>query len=274
MEAARTPHTDYLENLRSWVRRPIQFAEKNSADIPADRAGGLRSMGGNISIMIGNGTLVPFNVNSVGHASSEGDAAANQTLSETRAANVDAAIRAGGTNAANMAKNNFTHSGVGAAGATEAPEWRRVDVTVEPQQGANELLGAARSPAIKTMMDIVLNVRNLGTDHGGDQRNVYAGHSYGVVSVSFVNATHVPVPLQTVTGAARQAMFPQVDVTGSSVVLMNPHHGNEPDRDGMNHEVPGDGVPAGAKADGKFSMTLDAFFRNFQYVSGGVLPKT
>ncbi len=273
VEAARTPNTDYLDNLRSWVRTPIQFANDSDA-VPADRIAGLHTMGRNIDIMIGNGTLVPFNINVVGHASSTGDPTRNQTLSENRAANVSAEIQAGGTNAANMAKNNFTSSGVGSTGAGPGPEWRRAEVTVEPQQGENELLGAARSIPIRRMMDIVLNCRNLGTDHSGGQRNVYAGHAYSVLAVSFVTSAGVPVPLASVTGAARQAMFPQVDAMVSTVRLRNPHHGNEPDRDGMNHEVPGDGIPAGRTADGIFTMTLDGFFRNFNWIGSGVLPKT
>ena len=272
-EAARTPNTDYLANLRSWVRDPIPFANDSDA-VPADRIAGLHTMGRNIDIMIGNGTLVPFNIEVVGHASSSGDAAHNQTLSEGRATNVSTTIQAGGTHAANMAKNNFAGRGIGSAGAGPGPEWRRADVTVEPQQTENELLGAARSVPLRRLMDLVLTVRNLGTDHSGGQRNVYAGHAYSVLSVSFVTTARVPVPLASVSGAARQAMFPQVDAMVSSVRLRNPHHGNEPDRDGMNHDVPGDGIPAGPTADGAFTMTLDGFFRNFNWIGSGVLPKT
>ncbi|MFV3037634.1 hypothetical protein ACNI5A_31370, partial [Klebsiella pneumoniae] len=78
------------------------------------------------------------------------------------------------------------------------------------------------------------------------QRNVYAAHAYNVIGVNFVDATSSPVALQSVTGAARTAMFPQVDCDVSTIRLRNPHHGNEPDRTGMNRPTrPGDGTPSG-----------------------------
>lgn len=274
IEAARTPNLEDLANLRSWVRAPIQF-ENDSDVVPADRHRDLQVLGSNMDIMIGNGTLIPFNVNIVGHASTTGDAAHNQTLSENRATNVLTRVQGGFTHPANMAKNNFTSSGVGSTGAGPGPEWRKVEVTVEHQTpGANELLGPGRSDAMHRMVDLILNCRNLGTDHSGGQRNVYAGHGYSVLQVAFLNSARVAVPLQTVTGPVRQGMLAQVDPMASTVRLRNPHHGNEPDRDGMNHDVPGDGIPAGAGADGIFTMTLDAFFRNFNAVGSAVLPRT
>jgi hypothetical protein len=125
------------------------------------------------------------------------------------------------------------------------------------------------------MMDLVLNVRNLGTDNSVGQRNVYAAHAYNVIGVHFVNTAGEAVALQSVPSASRPAMFPQVDCDVSTIRLRNPHHGNEPDRTGENHPTrPGDGTPSGAASDGIFTMSVNEFFRNFNTLDSGVFPTT
>jgi len=178
-------------------------------------------------------------------------------------------------NPANLTKNKLAAVGVGTAGASTGAEWRKAEIVIEHQtKDDNPLLASARSAPVKNMVELILNVRNIGTDHSGGQRNVYAGHGYAIMTVAFMDTAGAPVALQSVTGAQRAALLPNVDAGKSRVKVRNPHHGNEPDKDGMNHDVPGDGTPAGAKSDGIFTMTLDQFFRNFNTVGSGVLPKT
>ena len=140
-------------------------------------------------------------------------------------------------------------------------------------EGGNSLLDGIRSPAIRAAIDLMLDLRNMGTDHNYGQRNLYGNHAYSVVSVSFMSKSGMPVPLQTIPAAFRAALFSQVDVTHSTVQVRNPHHGNEPDRRGDNTPAKaGDGTPGGAGSDGLFSLSLDEFFRNFSYLSSGVFP--
>ncbi len=273
IEATRHPNPDHLAETRAHNPSPIEFGDDSDA-VPADKTGSLRFLGQWLEYVINVGTLVPFNVSIVGHASSTGEPAHNQTLSEGRANHVKTAIETGGT-PANLSKHTITASGVGAAGAGPEDTWRRVDITIDHQQPPNELFAAGRSPAIRAMMDLMLNTRNLGTDASGGQRNVYAGHSYSVVSVTFVDAAGQPVNLRNASGAARTALFPTVDVAASRVTLQNPHHGNEPDRLGTGAATrPEDGAPSGVSSDGVFQMDLNEFFRNFNSVQSGVFPRT
>lgn len=206
----------------------------------------------------------------VGRSSSDGAVKHNLDLSQRRADSVAAAIRSGG---AFEPPHSLKVSAKGEEGAGPGPEWRRADITVRAAEGGNSLLDGIRSPAIRAAVDLMLDLRNMGTDHNYGQRNLYGNHAYSVVSVSFVSKSGMPVPLQTIPAAFRTALFSQVDVTRSSVQVRNPHHGNEPDRRGDNTPAKaGDGTPGGAGSDGLFRLSLDEFFRNFSYLSSGVFP--
>jgi outer membrane protein OmpA-like peptidoglycan-associated protein len=229
--------------------------------------------------LLGLGTVLSakpepkVNVGVVGHASSEGTEPSNQDLSQKRADNAAAAIKA--ANADVATKHNVVVSAVGEAGAAATPDWRRSDISIDAVETTNNLHDGARSAPVRAMMDLMLDLRNIGTDASSGQRNIYGGHSYSVVGVSFVNTAGAPVGLGGVTGAARVAMFPQVDTTQSWVRLRNPHHGNEPDRLGNNTPTnPGDGPPSSRASDGIFTMSLEEFFRNFNAVDTGVFPRS
>ncbi|MCC6994709.1 MAG: DUF4157 domain-containing protein [Deltaproteobacteria bacterium] len=274
VEAARTPNTEHIQQTRAAIPNPpVQFEVDSDAVKPGD-APRLSHLGDWLNYVSAVGTLVPYNVNIVGHASSDGTEEHNQELSARRATNASAEISRG-KNATNMARHTLTPSGVGETGAARTAAWRRVDITIEPKQGPNELLTTARSHPIRAMMDLVLDLRNAGTDASTGQRNIYGGHSYAVLGVSFVDSASHPVQVAGLTGAARTAALGTVSMTQSMVRLRNPHHGNEPDREGMNTATrPEDGTPSGRSADGIFSMDLDEFFRNFNTMESGVLPRT
>jgi outer membrane protein OmpA-like peptidoglycan-associated protein len=241
VEVARTPNEEHLATLRTHAPNPVQFDQK--ADAPQAAFVPRLEFFGRWLEWVSNNSLTPFIVNYVGHASSEGTEENNQALSETRANNTDAA-------------------------------WRKVHITVEAN-GSNEMFDGGRAGPIRAMMDLVLNVRNLGTDNSSGQRNVYASHAYSVVGISFTTTTGVPVPLQTVSQAQRAPFYPLVDCDVSTVRLRNPHHGNEPDRRGMNQPTrPGDGAPSGPTSDGSFGMSVNEFFRNFNFLETAVMPRT
>ena len=137
---------------------------------------------------------------------------------------------------------------------------------VDPKAG-HDLFAKTRASRIKELLDLMLDLKNIGTATSPGQRNVYGNHVYSVVGVNFCNTTGVAVPLQTLTPAQRPAFFPLVDTGVSHVRLRNPHHTNEPDPQGKNQPAhPGDGVPSGAAADGMFTMNLEQFFRNTAFV--------
>lgn len=272
VEVARTPNHHDLAELRSQVPTPIRFDADSDAVRPAD-ATRLTHFGKWLQYE-STSSLCPFVVTMEGHSSSDGDEAENQAVSERRATNTHAAVLAG-HDAAKMARHTYQVRGVGERGAAPGAAWRRVDLSVAPDRADNELFAGARSPAMRALMDLVLNVRNLGTDSSSGQRNVYANHAYSVVSVSFLGFGKTAMPLQTMPAAARPGMYGLVDCEASTVRLRNPHHGNEPDRTGMGQPThAGDGAPSGKSADGVLTMSINEFFRNFNSLDSGVLPKT
>jgi len=137
---------------------------------------------------------------------------------------------------------------------------------------APTLLAAARSGPIKAMVELVLDLKNIGTDNSPGQRNIYGDHVYSVVGVNFCTTTGVPVPLQAVGPAQRPPFFPLVDTTISNVTLRNPHHSNTPDATGSG--VGPDGPTQGTASSGIFHMNLEQFFMNFTSVETGVFPKS
>lgn len=272
VEVARTPNHDHLAELNRHNPSPIQF-DVGSDAVRATDAPRLDFFGQWLQY-VSVASLCPFVVNVTGHASTEGGGVENQALSLQRATNTNAAIQTG-RDATKMARHTYNITGVGETGAGATADWRRADLTVAPDRADNELFAGARSAPVRAMMDLVLNVRNLGTDNSVGQRNVYAAHAYNVISVSFVTTAGAPVQMHTVPAASRAAMYPQVDCDVSTIGLHNPHHGNEPDRTGMNQPTrPGDGTPSGPTSDGVFRMSVNEFFRNFNTLDTGVFPTT
>jgi outer membrane protein OmpA-like peptidoglycan-associated protein len=272
VEVARTPNHDDLAELRRHNPSPIQFDGGSDAVRAADvpRLDFLGQWLQYVSVA----SLCPFIVNVTGHSSTDGSDVENEALSLRRATNTNTAIHAG-RDASKMARHTYNITGVGETGATATADWRRADITIEHDRPDNELFAGARSAPMRAMMDLVLNVRNLGTDNSVGQRNVYAAHAYNVVSVNFVTTAGAPVLLHTAPAASRAAMYPQVDCDVSTIGLRNPHHGNEPDRTGMNQPTrPGDGAPSGPTSDGAFTMSVNEFFRNFNTLDTGVFPTT
>lgn len=136
-----------------------------------------------------------------------------------------------------------------------------------------DLHAAARSRPIKEMLELMACIRNVGTDNSGGQRNIYGGHSYAVLSASFLSTTGVPVPLEAAPPATRTQLFPLVDIYASQVRLRNPHHGNVPNIPG-GAPAPGGPDDQSAAGSGVFSMSLDQFFRTFSRIDAGVFPVT
>lgn len=272
VEVARTPNTDHLAELNRHKPSPLLFDNASDAVRPADVP--RLDFFGRWLEYVSVASLCPFVLTVTGHSSNQGTEADNQALSERRATNTNTALH-NGRDAAKMGRHTYNVSGVGETGAAATADWRKVEITVAADRPDNELFAGARSAPLRAMMDLVLNVRNLGTDNSVGQRNVYAAHAYNVVGVRFVNAAGAAVPLETVPSASRPAMFPQVDCDTSTIRLRNPHHGNEPDRTGMNRPThAGDGDPSGAASDGLFTMSVNEFFRNFNTLDTGVFPTT
>lgn len=272
VEVARTPNDDHLAELRRHAPTPVEF--DNNSDAPKASFVPRLNFFGQWLEYVSVASLCPFVVNYVGHASSEGTEPDNQALSERRATNTDVAVK-NGRDATKMARHTYNTSGVGETGAAATPAWRRVDITIEHGAPSNELFDGARTAPIRAMMDLVLNVRNLGTDNSTGQRNIYASHAYSVVGVNFVTTTGVVVPLQSFPQASRAPLYPLVDCEVSTIRVRNPHHGNEPDRTGMGRPTrPGDGAPSGPTSDGSFTVSVNEFFRNFNFLETGVFPTT
>ncbi len=257
------PNQAGLGAIRRAAPATVQFDQGGDEVAPAD----VGALGAFRTALTGNATS-QVTVDLTGRSSSEGTEASNQDLSQRRADNVETAMGP-------VPPHTVTKSAQGEAGADRTAAWRRVDVAVSPAEATNNLHGNTRSVPIRGMMDLMLDLRNIGTDASTGQRNIYGGHSYSVVAVSFIDITGQSMPLQAVAPAMRPALYSLVDTNASTVRLRNPHHGNEPDRLGNNQPTrPSDGAPSGAGSDGTFTMSLEEFFRNFTAVDSAVLPRT
>lgn len=137
---------------------------------------------------------------------------------------------------------------------------------------APNLLDRGRSGPIKSLVELVLDLKNIGTDNSPGQRNIYGDHVYSVVAVNFAGSTGAAVPLAMLPPAMRPTLFPQVDTTVSTITLRNPHHANTPDATGSG--VGPDGPTQGPQSSGIFRMNLEQFFRNYTSVETGVFPRS
>jgi len=252
--------------FRAWGAT-VQFPQ-GDATVPAATVTGMRSMSNNMRIFTHPQTEIHLD----GHASSEGTDASNMTLAQQRVDNVETAIMAGGA----IAPHTVTKAAHGEEGATREESWRKVAFTFTPTgHHTNSLLDARRSRPIRDMADLMVDLRNIGSDNSPGQRNIYGDHVYTVISVNIVTSTGVNVPLNAVPAGSRSALYPLVDPNVSTVTLRNPHHGNEPDRlDNRTPQRAGDGAPSGPNSDGVFTMTLSDFFLHYTSVQSGVMPRT
>jgi len=263
-----TSEQDVLRGIRSWASAPITFPQ-GDATITAGTPNETNLKNLNQWLKFYQSPQVQVSLE--GHSSAEGTEADNQTLSQSRVDVVEAAVSTGG-----IAPHTTTKNAVGERGATRDPSWRKVDLTVTPTgHKTNSLLDGARSRPIREMTDLMVDLRNIGTDHSAGQRNIYGDHVYTVVAVNIVTTTGINVPLNAVPAGSRAALYPLVDPNVSTVTLRNPHHGNEPDRTASDRpQRAGDGTPSDAASDGVFTMTLNDFFLHFTSMQSGVFPRT
>ena len=257
---------EIVRNISSWGAT-IQFPQGDSA-VPAASAGGMRNMSSWLRFY--NHPQVAIHLD--GHSSAEGADDVNQRLSQERVDNVETEITRHGA----IAPHTVSKTAHGEVGATRDPSWRKVAFTFTPQSHrTNSLLDTRRSRPVQDMANMMVDLRNLGTDNSRGQRGVYADHGYSVVAVNIVTTTGVTVPLSSVPAGSRGALYPLVDANVSTVTLRNPHHGNEPDRlDNRTPDRAGDGAPSGPTSDGTFTVSLYNFFRSFTSVQSGVFPRT
>jgi outer membrane protein OmpA-like peptidoglycan-associated protein len=258
---------EVMRNITGWNPSPITFGSGDDVVPPAAAT----DLGNMNSWMISNRhPQVAIQID--GHSSTVGDAATNQDLSQRRADNVETALVAGGA----IAPHTSAKTAHGEAGATADPAWQKVVVGVtHTGHNTNTLLDPLRSTPIRQMTDLMLDLRNIGTDSSSGQRNIYGDHVYSVVGVNIVTTSGVTVPLNAVPAQFRSLLYPLVDGDVSTVLLRNPHHGNEPDRmDSNTPSRPGDGAPSEAGSDGNFTMSLNEFFLNFTAVDSGVFPRS
>ncbi|HNC96244.1 MAG TPA: DUF4157 domain-containing protein, partial [Myxococcota bacterium] len=143
---------------------------------------------------------------------------------------------------------------------------------VNPANAPN-LLATTRSPALVAMLDLLLDLKNIGTDNSPGQRNIYGDHSYSVVAVNLITTTGIVPDYAGMSAIMRRASYGLLDPNNSIITLRNPHHNNEPDANGQGlPRRAGDGpttTSATATADGTFTMTLAQFLRNINAVDSG-----
>lgn len=191
-------------------------------------------------------------------------------------ANLTAQTQANITNVLNaiVAYNNTPNQPAPAKQAARANIGTQCSTTVLPANSA-DLMQNGRALRLREMLDLLMDLKNIGVDQSPGQRNIYGDHVYSVMSVAFQTTTGQRVPLETLSMAQRVPFYPLVDTTVSPVRLRNPHHTNEPDFQGNGTaRNAADGAPSGRQSDGIFTMNLEQFFRNFTSVETGVFPRS
>ncbi|HUS66478.1 MAG TPA: DUF4157 domain-containing protein [Kofleriaceae bacterium] len=257
---------DASERFKHWTRDPIYFGAGDDT-VSAEAATRLGGFNNNLSVFKRPQVKVQID----GYASSDGTAPENQSLSQRRADNVETAI----TTTLPIAPHTTAKAAHGATGTPHDASQRKVDLSFSTTADrVNSLLDPARSAPIRAMTDLMLDLRNVGTDNSIGQRNIYGDHAYSVVAVNFVDAAGGQVNLAGTPTASRGPLYSTIDPNASTVRVRNPHHTNEPDRAGDNKSSARDGDPAGRGSDGIFTMTLTEFFRNFCTVESAKFKRT
>jgi hypothetical protein len=126
-----------------------------------------------------------------------------------------------------------------------------------------ELQRDERTGPMKAMLDLLLVIQNMGSDHGGGTRSVYADHVYSVLSVDIKQIGGGDSPIAMMPAMFRRALYPTIDLQASSVMLMNPHHTNAPDATGTQSSDAAGADPATgltSSQTGQFTLSLDRFF--------------
>jgi hypothetical protein len=120
------------------------------------------------------------------------------------------------------------------------------------------------SRELQTLYELLLDLKRAGTDSSTGQRFIYSAHAYAIVDAVF-RRDNGQVFVPDIAQLARD--LPQVSATRSTVTLRNPHHGNEPNPTG------GPEAAAGPEQ-GKFSLSLAQYLRNFTELDYGRVRKT
>lgn len=126
------------------------------------------------------------------------------------------------------------------------------------------LISSDRSAPIQALRDLLLILKQVD-DHASGSRSVFPDHEYSVLAVTIVNNSSAPAgfDIAAVPPADRPAKYGFVNVSGSSVTVMNPHHQSVPD-------------PTGTSRDrtGVFNLPLDQFFMLFSGVTSAEVTPT
>jgi hypothetical protein len=105
--------------------------------------------------------------------------------------------------------------------------------------------------AYHDLNELLGEVINLGTDNGPGRRMLYAAHAYNVLDVNLAGRDGGSLAIGPDEVASRAG---DIDPIRSTVVMQNPHAGNEPDLEGTG--------PVDTVNEGEFTLTLDQFLRN------------
>ena len=126
---------------------------------------------------------------------------------------------------------------------------------------------ASTQPEIRAAFELILQIRNVGTDKPSGQRGIITNHEYAVRDVVLISKDGSPVNyLAARDQGARTKVADSLDLAKSQVQVQNPHHTNEPSDTGK-------GGPADHSDDGVFWINLGSFFRQFSSVEGGRFVK-
>jgi hypothetical protein len=152
---------------------------------------------------------------------------------------------------------------------------RACRLAVQPHQTWSLLQRPDRADNLTAVVELCLDLVNIGTDHGGNQRSLYGDHAYAVIGFAAAMAGGAALPAPLPEGAARSTLILGLDPDASIVTLQNPHHTNEPDELGEGHPLrTGDGTPSGSGSDGVFTMSLQSFLRNVSRLDSAVFNRT
>ena len=119
------------------------------------------------------------------------------------------------------------------------------------------LYSDAENGDFKRFLDVVLIVKNSGTDSNKDSRFIYGQHSYSVLDSAFIDSKGQPMNIQP--SDLDNEPLPDISPQFSTVTIRNPHSTNTVNRTGTEEE----------STTGIMTLTLEEFHRAFHVVKYG-----
>jgi hypothetical protein len=119
--------------------------------------------------------------------------------------------------------------------------------------------------SIQTVLELLYDVKNIGTDNSPGTRFVYSHHLYAIMGAEFKDDKGKKLLWDNDLKKARKQIVRWADANLSTVTIRNPHRANSPTANI---------APTPGPDDGKFTLSLAQFIRNFSHIDFAKVKKS